>query len=342
MKPPGRARDRRRVDVLLVERGLAPSREKAQAFVIAGLVSSGGRPIAKPGTLVSEDEPLHVAPTRRFVSRGGDKIDGALARLGLDVAGVTALDVGASTGGFTDCLLQRGAARVVALDVGRGQLDWSLRNDPRVTVIEGVNARYLDDSAPLGPFDLIVVDVSFISLRLVIPALAPTLKRPVDAGTAAAPEPAPLPAILALVKPQFELGRGSVGRGGIVREPAKHYEAILDVVTALTTVGRSNPEDAASCPPRAPDSGEAGPKTAHEYESVDHGSSARRGSEDQGRGFRITSALGVREILESPIRGAEGNREFFIYLVPGIHRSVASLREEARKVTGHTGVDSTE
>lgn len=311
MKRSERARDRRRIDVLLVERGLAPSREKAQALVLAGVVSAGGRPVAKPGALVPPDADLHLAPRRRFVSRGGEKLDGALSALGLDVAGIEALDVGASTGGFTDCLLQKGARRVVALDVGRGQLDWTLRTDPRVTVIEGVNARYLDgalarpspaDDRPIArrlppehrleaaAFDLIVVDVSFISLRLVIPALVPYLRK----GATERPVAAPLPALLALVKPQFELGRGSVGRGGIVREAAKHLEAILKVVSPG---------------------------------SQDHRASAA--------GDAASSAfppLGVWAILESPIRGAEGNREFFVLLVPGHDRSMQSIEDEARRV----------
>src|SRR5262249_1128052 len=156
----------------------------------------GGRRVDKPGALLAADAELVVAPGPRFVGRGGEKLDGALERFAIDVEGARALDVGASTGGFTDCLLQRGARHGVALDVGRGQLDWALRRDARVTVVEGVNVRWMSASDLEGPFDLIVVDVSFISLKLVLPVLAPLLATRTEAPL--------VPSIVALVKPQFE------------------------------------------------------------------------------------------------------------------------------------------
>ena len=299
--------------MLLVERGFAASRERAQAAIMAGLVTVSGRPVAKPGALVAAEAEIAVAAVPRFVGRGGEKLDGLLDAIALDVRGLATLDVGASTGGFTDCLLQRGAASVVALDVGRGQLDWKLRNDPRVRVVEGINVRYLDPSTLPHTVDLIVVDVSFISLTLVLPVLFPLLKLPREAHahqprgeteeratgrsgsverpvggeeTAAASNASPtarattpsteqilappkagagpagpvgLPALLALVKPQFEVGRGLVGRGGIVRNPEHQIGSILKVASGPDFPG-----------------------------------------------------IAVRRILESPIRGAEGNREFFL------------------------------
>lgn len=216
----GRAADRpkrERLDRLLVERGLARSRERAQAMVMSGVVRVDGRPATKAGTLVPGDALVTVvAPDHPFVGRGGVKLDGALAALGVDPAGRTALDVGASTGGFTDCLLRRGAARVYALDVGHGQLDWGLRRDPRVVVLEKVNARYLAPEDLPERVSLAVVDVSFISLRLVLPPLLPLLEPGAD--------------VLALVKPQFEVGKGETGKGGIVRDPAQHL-AVLETVS---------------------------------------------------------------------------------------------------------------
>ena len=166
---------KRRLDVLLVDRGLAESREKAQALVMAGQVTVDERPAPKPGVLVPEDASLAVASGPRFVSRGGEKLEHALEAFGLDVTGLVAADIGASTGGFTDCLLQHGASRVYAIDVGRGQLDYRLRGDPRVVVMEGVNARELE---PLPePVDFVTIDVSFISLRLILPAARRLLAR---------------------------------------------------------------------------------------------------------------------------------------------------------------------
>lgn len=204
--------DRERLDRLLVARGLASSREQAQALVLAGRVSSGGKPLAKPGMRFPSQIPLEVRPGADYVGRGGTKLAGALRRLAVDAAGRDALDVGASTGGFTQVLLLAGAARVIALDVGRGQLDWKLRTDPRVHVLEGVNARYLEPGQlPHFP-SLATVDVSFISLQKVLPPVAACLT--------------PGGEILALVKPQFEVGRREVGRGGIVRDPELHRSVL--------------------------------------------------------------------------------------------------------------------
>jgi len=198
---------RRRLDVELVRRGLAGSRAEAQAAVAAGLVTVSGSPATKAGSLVADDAPLQViGPARRFVSRGGEKLRSALDRFDVEPRDRDCLDAGASTGGFTDCLLQAGAARVVAVDVGYGQLAWEIRNDPRVTVMERTNVRNLRrDDLPFVP-DLLVVDLSFISLRAVVPALV------------AAADPGAT--FVALVKPQFEAGPVDVGSGGVVREPA--------------------------------------------------------------------------------------------------------------------------
>lgn len=214
-----RSRPRReRLDRLLVERGLAATRAKAQALVLAGRVHAAGQRLDKPGVRVPVDSELVVDPGPRWVGRGGHKLDGALERLGVAVAGRDALDVGASTGGFTEVLLERGAARVIALDVGKGQLDWGLRNHPAVHPLEGVNARYLEPSLLPFPPDLAVIDVSFISLRLVLP---PVLRCLPDEGDC-----------VALVKPQFEVGRGKVGRGGVVRDREAHRE-VLEKVAAF-------------------------------------------------------------------------------------------------------------
>jgi 23S rRNA (cytidine1920-2'-O)/16S rRNA (cytidine1409-2'-O)-methyltransferase len=200
---------KRRLDTLLAERGLFETRTRAAAAVMAGDVRVGDRPARKPGELVAPDADLAVAERPAFVSRGGVKLANALDAFGIDPAGRRALDVGASTGGFTDCLLQRGAEAVIALDVAYGELHWTLRNDPRVTVVERRNARSLD------PDDLIVADLSFISLTKVLPAVM-----------AAA---APRFDCLALVKPQFEVGRERVGKGGVVREAAERRAALVAV-----------------------------------------------------------------------------------------------------------------
>ena len=234
-----------RLDHLLVERGLAESREKAQALILAGHVLVNGQKAAKPGHGVAHDAAIEVAERMPYVSRGGYKMASALDHWKIDVAGSTCLDVGASTGGFTDCLLQRGAARVWAIDVGRNQLDWKLRNHPQVAAREGVNARYLRREDFPALFDLAVCDASFISSTLLIPAIVPLL--------------APRGVMVLLVKPQFEVERGQVGKGGIVREPELH-QAACDRVRAAV----------------------------------------------EAQGFRT-------DIIESPILGAEGNREFLLY-----------------------------
>jgi 23S rRNA (cytidine1920-2'-O)/16S rRNA (cytidine1409-2'-O)-methyltransferase len=204
-----------RLDELVFARGLAPSRTAARALIMAGLVSVKGQRADKSGTLVDADVPVTVKERPRFVSRGGDKLDAALNTFALDVVGRAALDVGASTGGFVDCLLQRGAARVIALDVGRGQLDVRLRGDPRVHVIEGVNARYLEaESLPWQP-DVLTMDVSFISVTKVLPSAVGCM--------------APQYAGAILIKPQFEAGPKDVGKGGIVRDPQVHRRVLLDV-----------------------------------------------------------------------------------------------------------------
>ena len=213
-----------RIDRLLVERGLALNRERAQRLVMAGGVLVDDRPVTKAGTRVAADAVVRLrAAAAPFVSRGGEKLAGALDAFGIDVGGQMALDVGASTGGFTDCLLQRGARRVVAVDVGRGQLAWTLRQDPRVTLLERTNARRLDPAMLPEVPDLATIDVSFISLRLVLPAIARVV--------------APHASIVALVKPQFEVGRGRVGKGGVVRDPGLRAEAVASVRAAAEGLG---------------------------------------------------------------------------------------------------------
>jgi 23S rRNA (cytidine1920-2'-O)/16S rRNA (cytidine1409-2'-O)-methyltransferase len=234
-----------RLDQILVERGLADSREKARALILAGSVTVDGQKSDKPGHSFSEQCNVVVAAPMPYVSRGGFKLAAALQHFAIDVRGRVCLDVGSSTGGFADCLLQRGAARVYAVDVGHGQLDWRLRNDPRVTVREGVNARYLQAGDFPEHFGLIVCDASFISTTLLIPAFAPLLA---ERGE-----------MVILVKPQFEVGREQVGKGGIVRDPELHRAACERV--------------------RAP---------------------------VEALGFTVS-------IIESPILGSEGNREFLLY-----------------------------
>jgi 23S rRNA (cytidine1920-2'-O)/16S rRNA (cytidine1409-2'-O)-methyltransferase len=214
-----------RLDTLLAERGLFESRARAAASVMAGEVRLGGdgERAQKPGQLVDADVPVAVDERPRFVSRGGVKLANALAALAVDPAGRRALDVGASTGGFTDCLLQAGAAHVVALDVAYGELDWRLRNDERVTVLERRNARALaPGDLPYAP-DLVVIDVSFISLTKVLPAVLACVAERHD--------------VLALVKPQFEVGRGRVGKGGVVRDAELRRAALVDVGHAARGLG---------------------------------------------------------------------------------------------------------
>ncbi len=207
-----------------MEDGFFPSRERARAAILAGLVEVDGRVETRAGRRVPQGASLAVrGPDHPYVGRGGVKLAGALDTLGLNPRGLVCLDVGASTGGFTDCLLQRGAARVYAVDVGRGQLAWRLRRDPRVVVREGINARRLGREHVPEPVDLAVVDVSFISLTKILPAVVPLLT--------------PAGRLLALVKPQFEAGREKVGRGGVVRDPAVHREVLLLVLAAAEPLG---------------------------------------------------------------------------------------------------------
>ena len=212
-----------RLDVLLVERGLAESRAKAQALIKAGQVRVADQGTLKPATAVTADSVLTVDSGPRFVSRGGEKLDAALEAFHMDVAGLVCADVGASTGGFTDCLLQRGAAKVYAIDVGKGILHWKLRNDPRVVVMEETNARFVE-SLP-EPVSLVTVDASFISLKILLPVIkkwdfAPE-KMKEESGD-----------VIALIKPQFEAGRKDVARGdGVIRDPEIHKQVLLDVLS---------------------------------------------------------------------------------------------------------------
>ena len=212
-------KQRRRLDLVLVERGLVESREKGQALILAGRVLVEGQKVDKPGHTVSPDSKIEVAERPRYVGRGGLKLEAAIDHFGIEVAGRICLDVGSSTGGFTDCLLQRGAARVYAIDVGTGQLDWKLRNDPRVVVREQVNARYLTRNEVPEPINLVVCDVSFISMTMILPVLPNLLAEGAE--------------MVILVKPQFELERHQVGRGGIIRDPALHQQACRRVEDAV-------------------------------------------------------------------------------------------------------------
>jgi 23S rRNA (cytidine1920-2'-O)/16S rRNA (cytidine1409-2'-O)-methyltransferase len=241
------AAGKERLDRLIVDRSLADSREKAQALIMAGEVTVDGRKASKAGQLVSSDSRIEVTAKQRYVGRGGLKLEGALQHFGINVSGLVAADFGSSTGGFTDCLLQAGVARVHAIDVGTGQLDWRLRNDSRVAVHEGVNARYIELTDLGEPVDLAVCDVSFISATLILPAMVRVLKN------------VPGTSVVVLVKPQFEAGKGQVGKGGIVRDPAQHEAACSKVRTCAEELGFAT------------------------------------------------------QIVESPITGAEGNKEFLLY-----------------------------
>jgi len=234
-----------RLDQILTERGLADSREKARAMILAGSVTVDGQKAEKPGHSYPIDCRIEVAALPLFVSRGGIKLAAALDQFQISVQDLVCLDVGSSTGGFTDCLLQRAAARVWAVDVGRGQLDWKLRNDRRVVVREGVNARYLSSEDFPQPFDLAVCDASFISATLLLPSMSALLKEHGE--------------MVILVKPQFEVGREQVGKGGIVRNPKLHAQACERVRAAVEALG-----------------------------------------------FQA-------EIMDSPILGAEGNKEFLLH-----------------------------
>ncbi len=239
------ASGRRRLDQLLVERGLVESRAKAQALVLAGQVLVDGQKAVKAGHAIAADARVEVLASQRYVGRGGFKLEAALAHFSIDLRERVCADIGSSTGGFTDCMLQHGAARVYAVDVGSGQLDWKLRQDPRVAVREGINARYLQFEDIGETVSFATFDVSFISVTLVLPAAVKLVEQPGE--------------MVILVKPQFEAGRGQVGKGGIVRDPALHAQACERVTKLVEEMG-------------------------------------------------FTSSL-----MESPILGAEGNKEFLLY-----------------------------
>lgn len=216
-----------RLDRALVLRGFAESREQAGRLILAGAVSVNGVPVDKQAKLISADAQIEVTRGETpFVSRGGGKLAAALDAFRIEPAGLVAMDVGASTGGFTDCLIQRGARRVYAVDVGYGQLDWRLRQDPRVVVLERCNIRYLEKSAVPDPIDLAVIDVSFISLTLILPCVMAFLGGPAS--------------IVVLVKPQFEVGRGQVGRGGIVREDSQRHAMAQKILRNAARLGLTN------------------------------------------------------------------------------------------------------
>lgn len=238
-----------RIDILLVERGFADSRSKAQAMIMAGVVLVGERRVEKPSEKFEKGETIRIkgaSEETRYVGRGGIKLEAALTHFSVDPTGSNCIDIGSSTGGFTDCLLQHGAEKVTCIDAGTNQLDWRLRTDKRVEVHEGTNARYLKQSDFASLFDLAVVDVSFISVKIILPAIVPLLS---TAGK-----------MLVLIKPQFEVGRGEVGKGGIVREEDKHQRVVDEVNT-----------------------------------------------------FASSLSLIIKGIIESPISGADGNKEFLAF-----------------------------
>lgn len=239
---------RERLDKLLIERGLVASREEGRGRILAGDVLVNDQPLTKAGTLVDEQAAIRIKSKGvPYASRGGSKLEAALQSFGIDPTGKTVLDVGASTGGFTDCLLAHGARQIFAVDVGYGQLDWRLRNDPRVVVLEKTNIRYLELKSLPRPADLATIDVSFISLKLVIPQVK-TLLLPDNQ-------------IVAMIKPQFEVGKGKVGKGGVVRSHEEHERVIEKIRSAAIKLG-----------------------------------------------------YGVRGVIESPLLGPAGNKEFFIHL----------------------------
>jgi 23S rRNA (cytidine1920-2'-O)/16S rRNA (cytidine1409-2'-O)-methyltransferase len=215
--------NKERLDKLLVARGLVETRAKAQSLILAGQVFSGGQRLDKAGHLVPIDAELAIRAPAPFVGRGGLKLAAALDHFGVEVAGKVCLDIGASTGGFTDCLLQRGAARVVAIDVGRGQLDWKLRQDGRVELREGVNARYLSPDDFADRFDVVTADVSFISLNKILPVVPPLLRAPAF--------------VITLIKPQFEVGREEVGKGGIVRNETAQRRVVEEITSFAAGLG---------------------------------------------------------------------------------------------------------
>jgi 23S rRNA (cytidine1920-2'-O)/16S rRNA (cytidine1409-2'-O)-methyltransferase len=214
---------RERLDLLLLERRLVDSREEGRRKILAGDVLVNDQAVTKAGSLIDSGAAIRLKERSRYVSRGGLKLEKALGEFAVDVGGKTALDVGASSGGFTDCLLAHGAARVFAVDVGYGQLDWKLRNDPRVVVFEKTNIRYLDRSALPGSVELATIDASFISLKLILPRVKDLL--------AARHE------VIALIKPQFEVGKGKVGKGGVVRSAEEHARVIGEIQESAAAIG---------------------------------------------------------------------------------------------------------
>jgi 23S rRNA (cytidine1920-2'-O)/16S rRNA (cytidine1409-2'-O)-methyltransferase len=217
-------KEKKRLDLMLVEKGMAPSRQAAQSLIMAGQILVNDHPVDKPGARVDSNAIIvNRNPEPLYVSRGGLKLAHALDVFGISPTGRICLDVGASTGGFTDCLLKHGAAKVWAVDVGYGQLDWKLRNDQRVTVVERTNIRHAPPELFPEPFDLITIDVSFISLKIVFPAILKFSKLRTD--------------IIALIKPQFEVGKGKVGKGGVVRDAALHQEVIDELTGFLPSIG---------------------------------------------------------------------------------------------------------
>jgi 23S rRNA (cytidine1920-2'-O)/16S rRNA (cytidine1409-2'-O)-methyltransferase len=215
---------KKRLDILVVEKNLAQSRQRSQALILSGRILVDHEPVDKPGSLIPVDSEISLkGENLPFVSRGGLKLAGALDEFHIDVTRLICLDVGTSTGGFTDCLLQRGASKVIAVDVGYGQLDWKIRNDPRVLVLERTNIRYLPDDALPCPVDFTCIDVSFISLKIVIPAVLKFMKKPSR--------------IVALIKPQFEVGKGRVGKGGIVKDPELQQMVLEDLALFFSSQG---------------------------------------------------------------------------------------------------------
>lgn len=220
---------KKRLDLILVEKKLAQSRQRAQALIMAGKVFVNNHPVDKSGTLILEDDNIILkGEDIPYVSRGGIKLEKALKSFQINTKGLVCLDVGASTGGFTDCLLQHGANRVFAVDVGYGQLAWKLRQDPRVVVIERTNIRHMPFEVLPSPIDLATIDVSFISLKIVVPSILKFMKKDgIKKDTK----------IIALIKPQFEVGKGKVGKGGVVRDPALHDEVIKDLSNFFSKIG---------------------------------------------------------------------------------------------------------
>ena len=225
----GEARKKKRLDRVLVEQGLTETRQKAQAVIMAGRVLVDGKRVEKAGALIEPDSRVEVLEPARYVGRGGLKLEAALGHFGWNAQSKVFLDIGSSTGGFVDCLLQHGAERVYAVDVGPGQLHWRLRQDPRVRLVEGVNARYLRWEQVGATVDGITVDVSFISATLILPRLVPFAK--------------PGTRLLVLVKPQFEVGKGQVGKGGVVRDESKHAAAVAKVRQCVAGLGFTNLEE---------------------------------------------------------------------------------------------------